>query len=232
MKKLINFVSSTLSKTECDAEGQLAVYMHLQQAASILMDQQIRSERKNKEQENKFALNPSNLVVRPQVCYRLTYQSKLKIPQGSSVVEVIIPIINFATQNNQKLKIGGMLFCDVIDGNIIQVLEGDKTEVQGLIQKIMNDPRHTDMEILNEETAREKRYQSWGMQFAQTAEDWVTVTEIIKKQRHKEGLSRAKGFPSFQDLDENKEEPLSTLGSGQGLAGLGEQKLKTDEARS
>lgn len=80
------------------------------------------------------------------------------------------------------------------------------------------------------------------MQFAQTPEDWVTITKIIKQQRHKgsnlfavkrhkltcvinaDGLARAKGFQSFENLEK---EPLSALGGGQGLSGLGEQKLKS-----
>jgi len=37
------------------------------------------------------------------------------------LVEQIIPIINFAVVQNQKMRIGGMLFCDVVDGRVIQV---------------------------------------------------------------------------------------------------------------
>mmetsp|Transcript_13722 Transcript_13722/g.20722 ORF Transcript_13722/g.20722 Transcript_13722/m.20722 type:complete len:144 (+) Transcript_13722:359-790(+) len=103
-------------------------------------------------------------------------------------------------KNNEALKIGGMLFCDVVDGKVIQVLEGDKMTVMGLIQKIKFDKRHKNMEIIRQEVVKERQYSQWGMQFAQSDQDWNVVMDIIRLQQARKGLVKARGFGSFDDL--------------------------------
>jgi len=225
-KKLVEFLSKVLDDTSCDEESALAVYVHLQQAASVLMDQRIRHETKAKKDDNKMHESSfSQITVPPKVSHRITYESKLVIPKGKTPVSVIIPIVNFATNQNQKLHIGGMLFCDVVDGKIIQVLEGDRLMVTELVSKISKDKRHTGFKVLKEETVRDRRYESWGMQFAQSPRDWDTITSILREQRRQQGFSRAKGFGSFNDLTsadngEFSPEPVTALKPAQGLSGL------------
>mmetsp|Transcript_1784 Transcript_1784/g.3418 ORF Transcript_1784/g.3418 Transcript_1784/m.3418 type:complete len:140 (+) Transcript_1784:533-952(+) len=118
-----------------------------------------------------------------------------------------------------------MLFCDVVDGKIIQVLEGDRLMVTELVSKISKDKRHTGFKVLKEETVRDRRYESWGMQFAQSPRDWDTITSILREQRRQQGFSRAKGFGSFNDLasadnGEFSPEPVTALKPAQGLSGL------------
>ncbi|GAB5373074.1 hypothetical protein AAMO2058_001718700 [Amorphochlora amoebiformis] len=198
--QLVKYLGTAIPDAECDEEAILAVYVHLQQAASVLMDQQIRHETKTKGEESKTGSSPKiQFGIPPKVTYRLVYQSQLVFPKGKTPVDTILPIINFATTNNQKLGVGGMLFCDVIDGKVIQVLEGDKSVVQPLFANISVDKRHKDIVVIQEEVTRDRKYKSWGMQFAQTVEDWATVVSVIKTQRSK-GLVRAKGFGSFDNL--------------------------------
>jgi len=146
------------------------------------------------------------------------------VPENSNVVEQIIPIINFAVVQNQKMRIGGMLFCDVVDGRVIQVLEGERATVQALYTKIDKDKRHTNVQVLKEETVRERKYQSWGMQFAQSEEDWETVVKIIRQERQK-GLARDKAVTDLGTLSDD-DEPVSAVQTLGSLSGCSEEKQK------
>jgi len=224
-KKLVKYLSSAVQDTECDEEASLSIYIHLQKAASVLMNQQIKHETKSKEEDNKRMSNfSSGLIAPPQVWFRITYSSTMVVPENSNVVEQIIPIINFAVVQNQKLRIGGMLFCDVVDGRVIQVLEGERATVQALYTKIDKDKRHTNVQVLKEETVRERKYQSWGMQFAQSEEDWETVVKIIRQERQK-GLARDKAVTDLGTLSDD-DEPVSAVQTLGSLSGCSEEKQK------
>eukprot|EP00465_Bigelowiella_longifila_P002875 CAMPEP_0185261646 /NCGR_PEP_ID=MMETSP1359-20130426/9984_1 /TAXON_ID=552665 /ORGANISM="Bigelowiella longifila, Strain CCMP242" /LENGTH=238 /DNA_ID=CAMNT_0027848337 /DNA_START=107 /DNA_END=823 /DNA_ORIENTATION=+ len=229
-RKLVKYLSNAIQDTGCDEEASLSIYIHLQKAASVLMNQQIKNETKCKEDDNKRVSNlSSGLVAPPQVWYRITYSSNMVVPENSNVVEQIIPIINFAVVQNQKLRIGGMLFCDVVDGRVIQVLEGERATVQALYSKIDKDKRHTDVRVLKEETVRERKYQSWGMQFAQSEADWETVVEIIRHERQK-GLAREKGVTDFGTLSDDDDEPVSAVQTLGSLSGCSEEKQKASSS--
>lgn len=227
-RKLITYLQDNFKQDNtCDEDGLLQIYVHLQQAASVFLDQRMRQESKAKRVSSTLALQ-SNLTLPPQVCYRVTYSSKLVIPKGKTPVEVVIPIINFAVLSNQKKRIGGMLYCDVIDGKVIQVLEGDKKAITELLVKIEDDPRHEDMEILREETVTDRKYEAWGMQFAQTNNDWETVMKVLKEARKEQGgIQRAKGFGSFGSLGKMDMAGFAKLNRNQPLSGLDSKKISS-----
>jgi len=237
-KMLVEFLSRALQDTQCDEETNLSIYLQLQQAASLIMNQQMRKEKKSETFTQEMRSSISNtFVVRPQVYHRITYSSKMVIPKGSSVVKEVIPIINFATVENQKMEIGGMLFCDVVDGRIIQVLEGDKTKVMTLYSRISEDKRHEKVVLLKEESVRERKYKAWGMQFAQTEQDWHTVKQVIREERRK-GLARDRGVKNFSsipdDLDDDLDDEVCQSQIGKPLSGLQneEEKMKFGSANA
>ncbi|WP_430591881.1 BLUF domain-containing protein [Humidisolicoccus flavus] len=103
--------------------------------------------------------------------------------------------------SNEKLNLTGMLLYR--SGRFIQVLEGDEFDVRKVIAKIENDPRHTDMRILVEETVSSRRFPDWTMGYEPMAESREPAPE---------------GFRStFEDL-ENGADPVSTIRAARELS--------------
>src|SRR3954470_1590920 len=65
--------------------------------------------------------------------------------------------------NNGKHNITGMLLYK--DGNVLQVLEGDRAEVLSLFQKTGKDPRHRGVIRLYEKEVKERDFPEWTMGF-------------------------------------------------------------------
>jgi hypothetical protein len=53
------------------------------------------------------------------------------------------------------------------DGNLMQVLEGEKNLVLETYQAIQSDPRHRDLFVLIEEDISSRQFDSWSMGFRQ-----------------------------------------------------------------
>jgi class 3 adenylate cyclase/CRP-like cAMP-binding protein len=90
---------------------------------------------------------------------RLTYVSKLSVPLTQ---KEILEIGRKASLNNQKIDVTGILVG--VGDYFFQILEGEKTTVNQLVEKISRDPRHRDVTILNAETGCEERlFSDWNM---------------------------------------------------------------------
>jgi len=63
--------------------------------------------------------------------------------------------------NNEAHDITGMLLHR--DGEFVQILEGDRYDVEKLMASIGRDPRHTDVRVLLEEPLHERRFDDWTM---------------------------------------------------------------------
>ena len=68
-----------------------------------------------------------------------------------------------ARENNSALQLTGMLL--YIDGNFIQVLEGDKIKIRTLFETISSDPRHKSILKLLEKSIVERNFSDWTMGF-------------------------------------------------------------------
>jgi hypothetical protein len=64
---------------------------------------------------------------------------------------------------NASLGITGMMLYS--EGNIIQVLEGEKSKVEELMFTIASDPRHRGVIVLIQETVEERHFADWSMGF-------------------------------------------------------------------
>ncbi|WP_314425753.1 BLUF domain-containing protein [uncultured Microbacterium sp.] len=64
-------------------------------------------------------------------------------------------------EHNHAQGITGMLLYR--DGEFVQILEGDRHDVEQLMERIGRDPRHTDVRILLEEPLHERRFEEWTM---------------------------------------------------------------------
>ena len=90
---------------------------------------------------------------------RLTYVSKLNVILNQ---EEILEIGRISSENNKKRDVTGVLIS--VRDYFFQVLEGDASIVDALVEKISQDPRHNEVTILSSETGCEERlFTEWGM---------------------------------------------------------------------
>jgi len=83
--------------------------------------------------------------------------------------EDLLLILEKSRSNNAGLSVTGLLV--YIDGNIIQILEGDKERVLGLYNRIATDPRHRGMIKLIDGPLKERNFEDWSMQFKSLSYD-------------------------------------------------------------
>jgi len=89
---------------------------------------------------------------------RLLYVSRAVGPQTTTVTSQLLAE---AQTFNQAHAIGGVL-CQG-QGLYLQVLEGERREVNRLYARIVADRRHRDVELLSLEEITERRYPDWSM---------------------------------------------------------------------
>jgi hypothetical protein len=89
---------------------------------------------------------------------RLMYASRA-VPAVDQ--EELIAILKKSKANNPKAGITGVLCFS--EGIFIQVLEGGRSAVNQLYNRIVADARHTSAELLNYEEISERRFAGWSM---------------------------------------------------------------------
>ncbi len=89
---------------------------------------------------------------------RLMYASRA-VPAVDQ--EELIAILKKSKANNHKSGVTGALCFS--EGVFIQVLEGGRTAVSKLYNRIAGDARHTDVVLLNFDEIDERRFSGWSM---------------------------------------------------------------------
>jgi len=75
--------------------------------------------------------------------------------------EVLNAILRKSTQNNPSIGVTGVL---CFSGNVfLQVLEGGRSQVSALYNRIATDPRHSEVVLLSYEDIAERSFASWSM---------------------------------------------------------------------
>jgi hypothetical protein len=101
----------------------------------------------------------------PTALYEVLYVSTLAPDQS---VQVVAEIAARARRANQELDITGLL---IFDGQrFCQQLEGPQKAVLKLIERIRNDHRHVNVEVLHHGPVPERRFQEFSLAFS-TVED-------------------------------------------------------------
>lgn len=98
--------------------------------------------------------------------FHLVYLSSATIPFSKSELH---EILQKSRVNNEALSVTGLLLYG--EGNIIQVLEGTKSDVQALYEKIKKDSRHGGFIKLLEEEIPFRQFGDWSMAFRDLGRD-------------------------------------------------------------
>ena len=89
---------------------------------------------------------------------RLMYASRAA---DSVDQEALASILKKSTANNPGVGVTGVLCFS--GGIFLQVLEGGRSPVSALYNRIANDPRHHDVVLLSYEEVGERSFASWSM---------------------------------------------------------------------
>ena len=109
---------------------------------------------------------------------RLTYASCLKKKLDHAALEKIMAV---SRRNNRKLGVTGAL-CSSPRG-FLQILEGNAEAVNDLYNRIVRDPRHTRVTLLEYVKVPYREFENWSMAYIRT-------DEIAKALLHKYSTHR------------------------------------------
>jgi hypothetical protein len=90
----------------------------------------------------------------------LVYVSSATVPFSK---EELLALLASSRENNHRLGVTGMLLYK--DGNLMQVLEGERDTVRGLYARIEADPRHKGILLLMEGPCQTRQFPDWSMAF-------------------------------------------------------------------
>ena len=138
-------------------------------------------------------------VIRMPSLEHLIYASVATQPFGASELTELLEKSRAA---NERLGLTGMLLHSDADGSFFQVLEGQGAAIDGLLQKILQDKRHSHLTMIIREPIAERSFGGWTMGFSSVSPE---------KLRKIPGLNDffRKGS-SFADLDAGRAKKLLT----------------------
>lgn len=107
---------------------------------------------------------------------RLMYISRATFkptPATRGIEPHVARILQSSRINNAKIDVGGVLFYG--DGHFFQCLEGDKSAVHRLLERLHRDERHTDVKVVSEQPVNVRRFDDWSMKYTAINESTMTL---------------------------------------------------------
>lgn len=138
----------------------------------------------------------------------LLYISRSQV-EGPFEGAAIAAILETARRNNAADNVTGALMLD--NGHFIQVLEGDRSVVDGRFTSIKRDRRHTEVAVIGQNLIVTRRFAHWSMAYlsaakAQLALGGITIEELRRKETpHAAGVIDAMArfaMPPFASTEE------------------------------
>lgn len=131
------------------------------------------------------------------ILYYLVYTSVATQPMAKEQLKEILEV---ARANNHRQRITGLLLYS--NGQFLQILEGEKEEVQALYDHIANDERHTHVVTIAEGEADHRMFPDWSMGFGIAAEpEFARLVGYVDSSRSTFLLPRAHNIaPALRDL--------------------------------
>jgi len=114
-------------------------------------------------------------------------------------------ILKTAQRNNAATGITGTLICR--EDIYLQLLEGERADVEALYEKIKRDDRHADVTTLVQETAAQRLFPMWAMRH-DPAKSWMWTREEVSRGAV-EAATRDEVLAIFMRLVAEQPGPLS-----------------------
>ncbi len=100
----------------------------------------------------------------PEDLYRLVYYSRNAITGDATALATAITSILAKSQvNNQRVGVTGALMFN--SGCFAQVLEGSRSAVEDVFERIQQDERHGEVSLLAFDSAPARAFENWSMGF-------------------------------------------------------------------
>jgi Sensors of blue-light using FAD len=100
--------------------------------------------------------------------YRLIYSSEAAPGLAAADLE---KMLEESRVRNKVYGITGVLL--FVDGAFMQILEGEKEDVLGLMERIERDPRHSGIKVFYAEEVDERAFASWRMAYLSPSAEQV-----------------------------------------------------------
>ncbi len=106
---------------------------------------------------------------------RITYISRATEPMPA---EELLLLLQQCRKNNSPRCVTGLL----LYGNetFLQALEGNETVLDELIERIREDPRHVDVQLLHRTPIAHRQYSDWSMGFKRVSDGELKRVEGLK----------------------------------------------------
>lgn len=128
--------------------------------------------------------------------FRLMYRSHSRIPEERRKA-ALGDLFSEARANNKGKDVTGALLVD--DDWFVQVLEGEETTVRGVYNRIVADPRHERVTLVEESTVPNRVFSRWSM--AKVAVDGESDIPLLTN-RNKGGAVEAAPRPTTPEQDQ------------------------------
>jgi hypothetical protein len=93
--------------------------------------------------------------------------------------EEVESILATSARNNPARGITGLLLFN--GRNFLQLLEGEESEVAGLMERITSDPRHSGVSVLDRRTIADRACPDWAMKRVMIAESIANRREMLER---------------------------------------------------
>lgn len=103
----------------------------------------------------------------------LAYYSRITRPLAKSDLR---DILAKSVTNNQRDNVTGALL--FTQGVFLQVLEGNRSNVNGVFRRIYPDPRHTEIAIIGFAPIEDREFSNWSMAYID--ESKITKAMLVK----------------------------------------------------
>lgn len=121
------------------------------------------------------------------------------MPASGGVEPHVARILQQSRTNNPRLGLGGVLYYG--EGCFFQCLEGERTVVEKLLEKLKGDDRHKDFKVVLQRNITERQFTDWSMKY-------IPTNATVKGMLARAGYDR---FDPYQFDQKTIEDLLSTF---------------------
>ena len=108
----------------------------------------------------------------------IIYTSKY-VGRAEDINDILADIVIRSEKNNLKYGITGLLFYH--NGRFIQVLEGERGSLEGLMSILEKDGRHQNIQRIVDQTIKKRAFKEWSMDSLNLSEDaTIDPDELIR----------------------------------------------------